>query len=110
MICSRTWIKRRRTGKPRRGPARDKSYLIWIRTLPCVCCGVRGAEAAHTGPRGLGQKASDYQAIPVCASHHRTGLWAYHGLSPVIWAAHWELDIPAIIAKLNAEYGLEKAA
>ncbi len=55
-------------------PPRNPHYLAWIRTLPCVVCGSTGwIEASHTGPHGLGQKSSDYSAIPLCAKHHRTG-------------------------------------
>src|ERR1039458_4050484 len=65
--------------QPRRGPDRSPEYLAWIRTLGCVICsrlsgGVTVIEAAHTnvlGPRGVGQKASDFSAVPLCSGHHR---------------------------------------
>jgi hypothetical protein len=40
-------------------------------------------EAAHTnalGNRGLGQKASDFSAIPLCSGHHREATDSYHRL------------------------------
>ena len=53
-------------------PRRDSKYLQWIRTLPCSVCGsTRNIEAAHTGAHGLGQKAPDSSAIPLCITHHR---------------------------------------
>src|ERR1017187_2392850 len=63
--------------QPRRGPDRSPGYLAWIRTLGCVVCArFNGAstvvEAAHTnalGSRGMGQKTSDFSAIPLCAAH-----------------------------------------
>src|ERR1039458_8595195 len=60
--------------RPRRGPERCPDYLAWIRTLPCVVClrvsgGATVIEAAHTnvlGRRGMGQKTTDFSAIPLC--------------------------------------------
>ena len=42
----------------------------------------QGIEASHTGPHGLGQKSSDFSAIPLCYQHHRTGKDSYHKLGP----------------------------
>jgi hypothetical protein len=102
-----------RTGMGRRGfrdvtmprtapPGRNSRYLAWIRTLPCLVCGSRrGIEASHTGPHGLGQKSPDTSAIPLCARHHRTGKDSYHKLGPRKFAELHNLDIPAIVGRLN---------
>jgi hypothetical protein len=83
-------------------PARSAAYLAWIRTQPCVVCGRTGwIEAAHTGLRGLGQKSSDYSAIPLCAVHHRTGKDSYHRLGARQFAQTHNLDIPGIVQRLN---------
>jgi hypothetical protein len=83
-------------------PARDSRYLAWIRTLPCVVCGTtRGIEASHTGPHGLGQKSPDSSAIPLCSKHHRTGTSSYHKLGARRFAQVHDLDIPAIVGRLN---------
>ena len=85
-------------------PVRNSRYLAWIRTLPCLICGARrGIEASHTGPHGLGQKSPDSSAIPLCTRHHRTGKDSYHKLGPRKFAALHNLDIPAIVLKLNAK-------
>ena len=85
-------------------PIRNPEYLRWIRTLPCaVCRAIRGVEAAHTGPHGLGQKSSDLSAIPLCARHHRTGLDSYHKLGPRKFAEVHQLNIPAIVVRLSAK-------
>lgn len=84
-------------------PIRSARYLAWIRTLPCIICGSRkGVEAAHTGPRGLGQKSSDLSAIPLCYRHHRTGNDSYHRLGARRFAEVHDLDIPAIVQRLSA--------
>lgn len=91
-------------------PAKDPAYLRWIRTLPCSVSDCRGAftEAAHTGSRGLGQKASDHNAIPLCPFHHRTGPHAYHQ-GRKAFESHYRLNIPAIIRELNEWWNAERS-
>ena len=85
-------------------PARNPTYLAWIRTQPCVVCGqARWIEAAHTGLRGLGQKSSDFSAIPLCEAHHRTGKDSYHRLGARKFAQLHDLDIPALVRRLNVK-------
>jgi hypothetical protein len=85
-------------------PRRDSRYLQWIRTLPClVCRATRNIEAAHTGPHGLGQKSPDSTAIPLCTRHHRIADDCYHKLGPGKFAQVHNLDIPGIVAALNAK-------
>jgi hypothetical protein len=51
----------------------------------------------------LGQKSPDTSAIPLCTRHHRTGKDSYHKLGPRKFAELHDLDIPAIVLKLNAK-------
>ena len=60
-----------------------------------------GIEASHTGPHGLGQKSSDYSAIPLCSKHHRTGRDSYHRLGPRRFSEVHGLNIRAIVSRLN---------
>ena len=55
-------IPRRRKAQPRKGPPRNEAYKAWIRTLPCLQCGIEHrSEAAHTGTDGsMSMKASDH--------------------------------------------------
>jgi len=122
-VKPRTPVKRKRT-KPRRGPLRDPKYLAWIRTLPCVCCFIflhgwsrreyfgrrnmaGSSEAAHVGPRGIAQKCSDLEAIPLCGFHHRTGPFAHHRLQKRFWA-YWEINRDEFIAELKARFMKEQ--
>ena len=83
-------------------PARSSAYLAWIRTQPCVVCGrTRWIEAAHTGLRGLGQKSSDFSAIPLCGAHHRTAKDSYHRLGHRKFAQLHNLDIRDIVRRLS---------
>lgn len=69
------------------GPARSPEYLEWVRRQACGWCGrSQPSHPHHHGPRGTGQKCSDYLVVPLCASdpglgwegchewYHRTGL------------------------------------
>jgi hypothetical protein len=68
-----------------------------------VCRTTRAVEAAHTGPHGLGQKSSDWSAIPLCEKHHRTGDNSYHRLGPRKFAKVHQLNILEIVARLSAK-------
>ncbi len=108
MIATRTPIKSKRA-KPRRGTLKDPAYLDFIRGHQCCACKMWGAsqstptEAAHVGERGLGQKCSDREAIPLCATHHRTGALAQHVLGKKFWAFHG-LDRAKLIAQYQERY------
>jgi hypothetical protein len=58
---------------PKTIPLRDPKYLAWLRTLPCVVCGLGPCEAAHQRLLGGGtsSKPDDRYALPYCfACHH----------------------------------------
>jgi hypothetical protein len=85
-------------------PTRHSDYLRFIRRQPCVICGrTWGIESAHTGQRGLGQKADDMLALPLCREHHRTGNTAYHKLGKRFWSRHG-LNRAELIAELQELY------
>jgi len=102
---------RKRTNS-RRGPERDPAYLAWIRQQRCTValnsavgdffCS-NAIEAAHTGERGLQQKASDHAAIPLCAGHHRLRPDSHHRIGKKFFEHH-EIDLIDTIFSLRAEY------
>jgi hypothetical protein len=49
----------------------------------------------------MGQKSPDTSAIPLCGRHHRTGNDSYHKLGPRRFAELHNLDIQAIVRRLN---------
>jgi hypothetical protein len=52
-------------------PARDPAYLKRVRNLPCCSCGRQAFHAHHsTAGRGIGQKASDHESMPLCHPCH----------------------------------------
>lgn len=79
-------------------PVRDAAYLKFVRSLPCLGCGRRyGVEAAHTGPHGLSQKASDLSCIPLC----RYGCHRAFDRNPRGFAGENYIDVPAVVKRLN---------
>ncbi len=52
----------------------DPEYLARVRALECRAAGLSpclgAVEAHHAGRRGLGQRAHDHTAIPLCHGHH----------------------------------------
>lgn len=86
--------------------ARDIDYMAWVKTLPCLVCAAKApSEAAHTGPRGLGQKAPDSQVIPLCTVDHRTGRNALDRIGPEAFQKLYSIDLAFEVADLNRRYG-----
>ncbi len=121
--------ERKRIGKAKGAkPERDPKYLVYVHELPCACCvgieallrfctgthtwgdvadlmaNLKGpTEAAHMGPHGIAQKASDWTCIPLCARHHREGPDSAHKLGKR-FAKHHRIKLAKFQAKLRAEY------
>lgn len=60
--------------------AAQKRHLARVKTLPCSCCGQSAPSDAHhiREGQGMGQRASDWLAIPLCKSCHQ-GSNGIHG-------------------------------
>jgi hypothetical protein len=64
-------------------------------------------EAAHTnalGPRGLGQKASDFSAIPLCAAHHQENPDSYHRLGENGFSHKHGIDLKEFVLRLQSRF------
>lgn len=110
MIARRKPISRKRAGPPRKGRLLDPQYLDWIRAQQCVICALNGpppswadVEAAHIGRRGLGQKCSDHETIPLCAYYHRISNRSAHATGANFWDIH-SLDRQILIAGYRQRY------
>jgi hypothetical protein len=91
---------------PKGKTTRSAKYLAYIRRQPCLISGCRGkAEAAHTGRHGVGIKASDFDAVPLCTEHHTLSAHSYHALGERPFAKFWGLDLAATIERLNKKFG-----
>jgi hypothetical protein len=104
-------MRRKYTGN-RHSPPRSAAYLAWVRNLRCVVCqtpsGSSGqVEAAHTnvlGPKAMGQKTSDFSAIPLCFWHHQGNRDSYHRLGERGFAARHGIDLTQLVRTLNELY------
>jgi len=93
-------IKRRRVHRNR-----NWTYLGFVRRHPCCACGSeRWVEAAHTGPRGLGQKSDDLQCVPLCAKCHRIESRCLHLVGPGVFQLERSVCFTVIVLRLNAEF------
>ena len=72
----------------------EKAHLSKVASLGCIVCkrmGYEGTPAEIHHPRrgtGLGQRASNYDAIPLCPEHHR-GNTGIHGLGTKGFPKRW---------------------
>ena len=72
----------------------EKEHLSKVAALGCMVCkrmGYEGTPAEIHHPRrgtGLGQRASHYDAIPLCPEHHR-GNSGIHGLGTKGFPKRW---------------------
>lgn len=56
-------------------PTRSRKYLVWVKSQPCIECARPGPSDAHhiRGVGyfgGMGMKAADHLAMPLCRVHH----------------------------------------
>lgn len=59
--------------KPKRIRWENQSYLAWVKSQPCECCRQPADDPHHLighGQGGMGTKAHDAFAIPLCRRHH----------------------------------------
>lgn len=86
-------------------PPRNARYRAWIRSLPCLVCDTTiGVEAAHTGPHGFGEKASDFTCIPLCREHHRTGNEALDKIGREAFESKFQVSIQEVCPALVSRY------
>jgi len=59
--------------RPKRIRWESAKYLKWVKTQPCACCGQTADDPHHLigwGQGGMGTKAHDILALPLCRQHH----------------------------------------
>ena len=111
----RKWMRARR---PRRldRVGSDVAYLDWVRTQPCLAkrfgtCGGR-IEAHHAGKNpGVGMKAPDRTAVPLCSRHH-ADLTAHRGgfRAPAAIRRLWQDEWIAETLSRYLSHGSRRAA
>lgn len=98
-------VSPRKRNAPRPAWKVEKAYHQWLRGRPCAMEGKGECfgrlEAAHTpdpSSKGIGTKASDHNAIPLCQGHHKLHTdkgWSAIGLTresaQAMAAEYWRL-------------------
>lgn len=75
----------------------SRNHIARIKAMPCGLCGASGPSDAHhiREGQGMGQRASDYLAVPLCKDCHQ-GPQGLHG-DRSLWRVYrkGELDVLA---------------
>jgi hypothetical protein len=81
---------------------KDSKHIARVKALGCVVCRNNGydtdgaqADAHHIGNGAMGKKASDYEVIPLCKTHHQ-------------YSAHGEIAVHDGRKSFEARYGTER--
>ena len=83
-------------------PIRCEPYKRYIKRFGCIVCGsARNVDPMHTGPHGMGQKASDMDVLPGCRKCHDA-----FDADPRGFAESHQLDIPVLIQFFNGLWKL----
>jgi hypothetical protein len=72
-----------------------------------VSGGATVIEAAHTnalGRRGMGQKTSDFSAIPLCSGHHRESPDSHHRLGENGFSRKHAIDLQELVRALRSQF------
>ena len=87
-------------------PIRSEDYKRWIRSWPCLVCATRrNIEASHTGAHGIGQKSSDFNAVPLCKEHHAE---LHQGVQE--FQERHQLELADVVSMFNALWSARKKA
>lgn len=108
-MISRSPIKRRRPGKPRKGRVTDKSYLAWIHTQPCLVSGRLGVTAHHV--RFCGSPKNDRRTVPLMAEYHLIGYGptSVEALGKGKFQKLHGVDLEAAIVRYNQLYEAQRS-
>lgn len=68
--ASATTRERRAARRSRKAERQDAEYLAWIRTQPCLTCGVYGTAPHHEPPVSHAGAWHDHFTVPLCQRCH----------------------------------------
>lgn len=85
---------------------RSQDYMAYIRTLPCLACGITGEtiNAHHIYSEALSLKCSDFLTIPICYIHHVGGNDAIHKIGTKNFCVKFNLHLYKQISQLLIKY------
>ena len=83
---------------------KDKVYLKWAASNPCILCQHTESQAHHITfamPRGFSQKVGDQFTVPLCYKHHQLHT---NGMSEKDFWTKLDIDAVDICSKFYSHY------
>ena len=90
-------------------PWRSEAYKSWVKTLPCMCCGMPADDPHHEqlpGHGGMGTTPGDDRAVPMCRMHHDERQFYKDG-GAAFWLKYG-IDVEHYISRLNSAWEMMK--
>ena len=84
---------------------KDKEYLKWVASNPCILCQNTQSQAHHVTfamPRGFSQKVGDQFTVPLCYKHHHQ--LHTNGMSEKDFWSKLDIDAVDICSKFYSHY------
>lgn len=92
----------KKNGRIKKPVYKNKEYLEWIHTKPCIVCGTLPVHAHHVS-QGIGNRADD-TCVPLCQEHHQ-GKWSTHGFdSAMFYGVYPKEELLRIAKELHREW------
>lgn len=95
--------KAQKMGTREQTRVRSAGHLAWVRGFACIVFGrdecdgkIQAHHVSENGNAGMGVKAPDSDAVPLCVKHHEEG----HRIGWTSFAAKYGVDMLAHAAKL----------
>jgi hypothetical protein len=86
-------------------PWRSEPYKAWVKTMPCLCCGMPADDPHHEqlpGHGGMGTTPGDDRVVPLCRRHHDERQ-TYKDGGAAFWLKYGK-DVEYYISRLNAAW------
>ena len=85
-----------------------KEYLKYIKSQPCLICGLTPVDPDHLEAIGMGnnrknQTPKDFSCIPLCRWHHRDR----HRMGTIDFCKHYRIDVWKEAFKLLRRYFID---
>ena len=93
-------------------PGDSKAHTRWLKTLPCVVCGLPADDPHHLLgnldglPKGMGRRAEDRWAVPLCRRDHNA---AHAAGDDEAWFASLGIEARSLASALWRSSGDDQA-
>jgi len=93
---------------PKTHPVRDKMFLEFIRSQPCLICFAQSVPH-HLEIFGASEKGDDWLTVPLCPQHHTLGPDSIHTLGELRFNDRHMINVWEHTAKLQVKYHKDAA-